>query len=70
MKIHLDIGQYEFVEIEKEGEFTPVEIMDYWNKYHKLTEKKQQTRSEQKQKREYDFVQDLPEPNEPIIINE
>ena len=68
-KIHIDIGQYEFVEFEKEGEFTPDEIMKLWEKYHKLTQKKEEGRSVKKQKHELDFVQDLPESDEPIVVD-
>lgn len=66
-KIHLDIGQYEFLEIEKEGEFTPEEIMDYWQKFHKLTDKKQQSKVEKVEKHKQSFVEDLEIPDEPII---
>lgn len=55
MKIHIDIGQYEFIEIEKD-EFTPEEVMALWEKFHKLTDKKTKKRAEIKIKHQEDLL--------------
>ena len=68
-KIHLDIGTYEFVEFEKEGEFTPEEIMSLWQKFHKLTDKTKQNKVEKVNKHKIDSIEELELPDEPITLN-
>ena len=66
-KIHIDIGQYEFIEVEKEGEITVDEARGYWLKYHKLTDKAKQNKVEKTNKHSLDFVEDLELPDEPTV---
>ena len=68
-KIHIDIGTYEFVEFEKEGEFTSAEIMNLWQKFHKLTDKAKQNKVEKVNKHKQDFIEDLELPDEPLNLN-
>ena len=70
MKIHIDIGQFEFIEVEKD-EFTLEEVMKYWDKFHILTDKAKQNKVEKVNKHKQDFIEDLELPDEPIInLNE
>ena len=68
-RLHIDINTYEFVEIETDGEFSEGDIKRLHTKYHKLIGRKEEGRSVKNQKHELDFVQDLPEPDEPIVID-
>ena len=68
-KLHIDINTYEFVEIETEGEFSEGDIKRLHAKYHKLIGRKEEGRAVKNQKHELDFVQDLPEPDEPIVVD-
>ena len=65
-KVHYDIGTYEFVEFEAEGQLTPAEVMELWTKYHKLTDKAKQNKVEKTNKHTQDFIEDL---DEPVIIS-
>ena len=68
-KIHIDINTYEFIEVEQEGEFSEGDIVRLHNKYHKLIAKAAEGKVVKQAKHEADFVNDLPEPDEPIIID-
>jgi len=72
-KLHIDINTYEFLEFDIEySNFNELDaqVKELHNHYHKFISGEKLAKVEKIEKHKIDFIEDLPIPDEPIILND